>query len=89
MKATTKEIRYTALPSVEDLKQAQVRNGQFTNDDNPALKRYEVALWRLQFHQRKAAVIAAEVARPQDMRQPKHDYRTAVMMAREKYEEAA
>lgn len=83
------EVRYTSLPSVEDLKQAQARNGQFTNDENPQIRRYEQVLWRLQYHQRKAAVIAAEVVRPQDMRGPKQDYRVACQMAREKYEQAA
>lgn len=83
------EVNYIALPSVEDVKRAQARAGQFTNDENPTLRRYEAALWRIHHQQRKAAVIAAEIIRPQDMRGPKDAYRAAVSVARDTYEQAA
>lgn len=83
------EIKYIALPSVEQVKRAQSQASSTIGDPDRSMRRYENAIWRMQFQQRKAAVIAAEIMRPQDMREPRHQYRTEVMMAREKYEQAA
>lgn len=70
---------FPALPSVHILRNAGMKEGQTQS--------YNRALWLIRQAQERAAVIAAEVLRPNDIAEARYARREAVRDANEKYRE--
>ena len=78
------EIRFISLPSA-----MQLQDQLAPNAPRSIIERYRAQQWRILQAQRKAAVIAAEVLRPNDFRRIKQDFQMVLRDAREKFENQA
>jgi hypothetical protein len=74
-----REVNFLALPSLDQLKRAGMTEAQ--------AGAYRTAQWRIRQAQESCAVVAAEILRPQDVTDAKHELREAMYTARRKYRE--
>lgn len=77
------EIKFISLPSIRDLQRAE------PDLNETKLRNYEAAQFRIMMAQRKAAVIAAEILRPDELRHHRMVYRDACAKARSEFEDKA
>ena len=85
--AAEQEIKFISLPGYHQLEAAIERPVEPRHMQK--LQSYSGALHRIKEAQRQAAVIAAELLRPQDLYEAKAERRRAVEEARKKYQDAA
>lgn len=80
------EIKFLALPTASQLER-QMRDEDHPIKSRSIIERYRLQQWRILQAQRKCAVIAVEIMRPQDFRRIHSEYQQAMRDLRARYED--